>query len=82
MRGLKEIHIKMGAVILVFSFLLTTAFTGASLLFAEATNQTTTSRDGFYLLSKPDYEQIIENNGTLKVHTEKLMGRNTISHNI
>lgn len=73
MGRLKEINIKIGAVILAFSLILTATFVGMLLWFKTDTSQDSGGGDGLYIVEPVDYKQIVENNGTLQVDAEKFV---------
>lgn len=74
MDRLKKFNMRTALVIFAFSLLLTAAFTGALFWFSSSANTKITSNNGIYLLSKTDYTQIIENNGTINIDRTKLIG--------
>lgn len=74
MRGRMKFSLQTGLIILIFSFLLTAVFTFSMLWFSNPSMPVVTDSAGIYLLSPVDYEQIIRDNGTLKLNSENYIG--------
>lgn len=66
-------HVKMGATIFIFSLLVTILFTGVLLWYGIKNSKINIEKGKIYFPSSTNYTEILENNGSIQVDTNRLM---------